>query len=225
MLKKLGKAVILLAVYWGICILFLKSTETLVERRIKAEYEIYQINFGLFGLEIFGILLLVVFIFGVWFPHYFAGEPGKWYPLRIKIAATLGSILLMGGISVLYGQWYEVFTMEGVKTKHFFKEEQYDWEDVSYYTIDTRGRELSMKLVMADGKHMNVFGNYSSCIDTSEAYTEQFPEGIYDYALWLDKKLEEQGKELRIKEKEKLEKKLKGMDYYLRQVAQEIMAE
>lgn len=225
MLKKLGKTVILLAVYWGICALFLGGAESMVERTIKQKHEIYQINFGLFGMEMFGILLLVLLLFALWFPNYFEGTPGKRYPLKIKIAATLGSILLLWGISVLYGQWYEVFTMEGAETKRFFKEEQYNWEDVSYYTLGSRGRGLSMKLVMADGKTVNVFGSYSGSIDTSEAYTEQFPEGNYDYALWLDKKLEEQGTELKIKNKEKLEKKLKGMDYYLRQVALEIMAE
>lgn len=225
MLKKIGKVIVLLTVYWGICILFLGGAERWVGNKIKVETEIYQINFGLSGVEMFSILLIVIWLFSVWFPNYFEDDPGKIYRLKVKNAITIGSILLISGISILYAQWYEVLTLDGVTTKRFFKEKHYDWEDVSYYTIGRKSRGLSMKLFMSDGKRVEVFGNEWSNISVSEGYIQKFPENMYDYALWLDKILEEHGTELRIKNMEKLEKDLKGMDSHQRKVGQEIIRE
>lgn len=224
-MKKIGKVVVFLAVYAGICVLFLGVPEYIVESKIKEEIQIYQINYGLFGGEAFAIILAVVYMFSLWLPNYFDEFPGKRYELKVKILGTLGSLLLLCAISVFYGQWYDVYTLDGVFVKRCFKEKQYDWDAVSYYTIGTNGLSLSMKLYFSDGKKTDVFGNDWTSGVMSEEYYEKFPEDWYDYALWLDKTLEQQGKELKIKDKEKLEKKLKGMDSHLRKVAQEIIRE
>ena len=224
-MKKIGKVVVFLAVYVGICVLFFGVPEYIVESKIKQEIQIYQINYGLFGVEAFVAIQVVGCLFYFWLPKYFGDAWGKMHGLKVKILATLGSLCLLCGVSAFYAQWYDVYTLDGVFVKRCFKEKQYDWEEVSYYTISTDGISLSMKLCFSDGKIIDVFGSKFSSSVMSEEYYEKFPQDWYDYVLWLDKTLEQKGKEIRIKDKEKLEKKLKGMDSHLRKVAEEIIRE
>lgn len=140
------------------------------------------------------------------------------------IAATAACLAAAGIIISMF--WYEKFTLDGVESHHFFRVQNYEWEDAEYYTLkaDIHGM-LVFEIVMMDGtRHGCLGGSFRAVEYESVALEERFGEDYAaEYVIWMAKTLKEHGKNLRMEEVENLKQKLDAE--YWRAVADEIVKE
>ncbi len=188
---------------------------------------VYYLNQGFGALVLYATIVMAIWLLPQWLPKLSGKvseeEIGTGESRKKKYVWLVRCILILGILCVGCKYWYEVYSLDGVKVQHWMKTKEYSWEDVSYYTLDTDGKGLAMYLYMEDGTKVNVFGGSFTVSTTNEAFAREFPNDIYDYAIWMDEILEQQGCELRIKNVEDLHKKLMLEDYSVRKVAEAIL--
>ena len=91
--------------------------------------------------------------------------------------------------------WYTKFSTDNIEVKHFTSERTYEWDDVEYYTLKSSQNTLVYQLIMKDGKKVQFLSGTFHAIDSmSDPFMVRFPEGDYDYAIWLTKTLKEKVK-------------------------------
>lgn len=190
--------------------------------------EIYQMYFGadeaylltgnLTGVPI--VIFLILLGIYLWLfssngilGNLWNGEPG-W---KANFSGRTKGIIF--GISILVAMlgiagsmfWYERFTLDGVESCHFGKKKEYAWEDTEYFTLKaaTSDGVLVIELVMKDGERYSFNGGVFRAAEYwNDAYDTQFPEGVYDYAIWLSEELKERNVPLQVKDWDKLKKDL-----------------
>lgn len=232
---KMGKNIVRKLIYLIICLVVWCIVFGICEGitmlphsgKIADAESVYYLNQGFAGILLYVSVIMVVLLAPQWFSKTSAKNPeeniGTLESRKKKYKWLVRCILILAILCVACSHWYEVYNLDGVKVHHWNKTKEYNWEEISYYTLDTNGKGLAMYLHMNDGTKVDVFGGSFAISVTNEAFAKQFPDDVYDYAVWLDKVLERQGTELRIKDKEELQKKLMLVDYSVRRVAEIIM--
>lgn len=193
--------------------------------------QVYLLTGDLTGVPI--LLSLVLFGIFVWlfspngaFGNLLRGEEG----FKAKFSdRTKGIIFGCSTLVAVLGMaasvfWIDCFTTEGIKSFRFGQEKEYVWEDAEYVTLkDDFDGVLMYEMVMKDGKTYHFNGGILRVMEYySNAFDEEFPRDVDDYAVWLSRELKEKQVPLQVKDWNKLEKKLKYDSW--RKLAEEIRA-
>ena len=150
---------------------------------------------------------------GTWEEGLKANLPQK---EKIKVAAFSIIIFIVTACLPLF--WYNCITEKGVQVRCFFAYSTYTWEEVDYYTLDTRyDNTLDFSIVLQNNTKVPLDG--IAC--TMEHLPEDiYPNGTTDFWYYLAQTFKDMGIPLVVQDWDKLEKDL---DYdYWREVAGEI---
>lgn len=149
------------------------------------------------GLPVLSCGILLV----IWCYFIFSKRKKDVLPL-----ALIGTVFLLV-LSVLGTNWFHRFTTEGVERQRFWRNTVYIWEDVNTFSLKAdHDGVLVYELHMEDGSDFSL--NDGAVEYCSDVYNECFPEGNYDYLVWLTEQLAEQGIPFQNDNLEKVKKKL-----------------
>lgn len=170
----------------------------LVEIGYQAYYgeEAYLISGNATGIPMI-LCLAVVLAYG-WLPGVFriawlfGGRDARAVLSKRKRFLAAGIILCIA-LAGMAGSmcFFDKFTADGVESVRFANKREYRWQDTDYFTLkaDSHGM-LVFEAAMKDGRHYSFNGGILRWVEyESDAFEQQFPEGAYDYILYLGKKL------------------------------------
>ncbi len=211
--KFLGGVIYLLMLLVGIPLL----GEKLIFNHIMGRDTNYIITGSPFVLYIIsGLYLFCIFIWlyskqGL-FGNIFSSEKGirAHLPTHVKTKVLLLSVCVFIISAIINSTWYDCITEDGITKKHFIWSKSYTWEDVNYYELSAKfDGTLRYSIIMKDGSSISCFGDTSfSNIDE-----QKYPSDENDFMLMLTREFAEQGISIKVKNWNKLYKKL-SYDYW-----------
>lgn len=212
------KKMIKFALALGSILGYIFCTALLLEKYymfLYGEHAVFYTGNNLFALQILAFLIFLGLMAYLWTkggladPAYGSEEGirSEQKP-RQKAVITAAAAAVLLAVNLFAAHWYDRITPEGVELHHLFRAASYSWDDVDYYRLDTQMMDdtLSMKLVMKDGRTVEVLPPVLST--ESDGFDVGFEEGIYDFLPWLNSRLIEKNKRLKIKEEKELLQRL-----------------
>ena len=107
----------------------------------------------------------------------------------IGVTAVFLTLLLAANFTA--GMCVEQVDEEGVSKYLVRRGMHYSWADVDHYTLEEKGGEVLITLVMDNGKEF-CYGNGLFGI-SSDAFAEKFPDDTYDYWPYAAVEMKKQG--------------------------------
>ena len=111
------------------------------------------------------------------------GEPEQNLDSRQMIGITAVFLVLMIALNLFGAMTSEIYGTEKLVKSMSRNRLYYEWSDVDCYSFEASGGGLEMEIVMNDGRSMTC-GN-SWFVLSNDAFSEQFPDDVYDYIPWL----------------------------------------
>ena len=107
------------------------------------------------------------------------------------IGVTAVFLILLLAANFMAGMCVEQVDEEGVSKYLVRRGMHYSWADVDHYTLEEKGGEVLVTLVMDNGKEFcygdGLFGM------SSDAFKEKFPDDTYDFWLFAAVEMKKQG--------------------------------
>lgn len=207
-IKKLLTGVLLILGMLAVLILVLHGIDKGYNLYFGSE-DIYVLS-GAFSIVPFVCILV---LFCIFLEMFTARDPLginlRKIPLSKRGLLFFGAIVLAVLCIFVSALQYEKYTLQGIEIGCFGNVKEYSWQEVDTLELKADGHGvLTLHFNLKDGKHCYLNGGFFRGAEyNSPGYDEKFPEGIYDYGIYLSRTLAAEGVKLQA-DRNTLEKKL-----------------
>lgn len=185
--------------------------------KLAGIFDNYMASYGIFIIYyFFGVYLFFVLVWlysknGVFAEPYENKRYKAHFPAKIRrriLAVSVTVFLISYGIC---STWYDCVSENGVSKRRVFWTKEYTWENAEYFEpgVNADGT-LAFDIGLSDGTEVKLYGGVLGVSSLDEAV---YPNDESDFIPYLTEKFVEKGIPAKVKDWDKLEKKIQ-YDYW-----------